>query len=202
MKSEGAIEGLTIVVIPRDRYSVFPHCIQAIYDHTNIPFRLIVVSGGTDNNTKEYLERVQSQHHNMRLVLVDRLLRQGEARNLAMSQVEGQFCVVLENDTIVHQNWIVPMLKCMREERAAVVMPLVLWYGLIHAAGCVFEEGGTGGRRILNHKILYARTKRRRIDYPECHCILIDRLQIPDTEIFEDVEPFDVDLGLMPERMV
>jgi len=37
----------------------------------------------------------------MRVVLVDRLLMQGEARNIGLRQAYERFCVVLENDTIV-----------------------------------------------------------------------------------------------------
>jgi len=187
---------IAIAVVPRDRFSVFPRCLEALFANTDIPFRIVVVSGGTDKETKDYLYGLQAEHTNLSVVLSDRLLLQGEARNLAMKQIQERFCVVLENDTIVHRNWIIPMLQCMREEGAAAVMPLILWYGHIHAAGCLFEETENSGQLLFKHKILYTGIKRRRVDYPECHCVLIDRQRLPDTEIFEDVEPFDVDLGL------
>jgi hypothetical protein len=37
--------------------------------------------------------------------------------------------------------------------------------------------------------------QRMTINYPETHCVLIDRQLFPDN-LFEDVEPFDADLGL------
>src|SRR5207249_1580037 len=124
----------------------------------------------TDRKTKEYLQHLQGQKENMRLVLVDYLLMQGEARNIALRQADERFCVVLENDTIVHENWLAPMLECMREVGAAVVTPLVWWYRGIHAAGCMFEEREKDGAVILDHKIMYTDIRRRRIDYPESHC--------------------------------
>jgi hypothetical protein len=39
--------------------------------------------------------------------------------------------------------------------------------------------------------------QRRRIAYAEAHCILIDRQQLPDPDLFDDVEPFDANLGLI-----
>jgi hypothetical protein len=60
----------------------------------------------------------------------------------------------------------------------------------------MFEEREEDGAVVFHHRILYTGIRRRRIDYPECHCVLIDRQLLPDTDIFEDVEPFDVDLGL------
>jgi hypothetical protein len=161
-----------------------------------VRFRVIVVAGGTDRATNEYLRQLQVQKDNMSIVFVDRLLMQGEARNIAIRQANERFCVILENDTIVHEKWLCPMLECMREEAAAVVTPLLFWYRGIHAAGCMFEERDESGTVEFHHKIMYTGICRRRIDYPECHCVLIDRQLLPGNDIFDDVEPFDVDLGL------
>src|SRR5215471_19056045 len=163
-------EGVVIAVVPRDRFSMFPRCLEALYAYTDVPFRLIVVAGGTDRSTADYLRRLEMQKDNLRVVLVDRLLMQGEARNIALRQVDERFCVVLENDTIVHENWLPPLLECMQDEGAAVVMPLIFWYRGVHATGCVFEERVEDGAVIFNHKILYTGIRRKRIDFPESHC--------------------------------
>jgi len=189
-------ETVAIAVVPRDRFSVFPRCLEALYAHTHVRFRVIVVAGGTDRATEEYLHHLQVQKGNMSIVLVDRLLMQSEARNVALGQANERFCVVLENDTIVHENWLAPMLECMRKERAAAVMPLIFWYRGIHAAGCIFEEREKDSALLFRHKILYTEIRRKRIDYPESHCVLIDRRLLPGNDLFDDVEPFDVDLGL------
>jgi glycosyltransferase involved in cell wall biosynthesis len=188
-------ESVAIVVVPRDRFSMFPRCLAAIYAHTDVPFRLVVIAGGVDRTTREYLHQLQLQKHTS-VVLVDRLLTQIEARRIGLRQAHERFCVVLENDTIVHKDWLTPMLQCMREEGAAVVAPLILWYRGIHAAGCVFEEREQDGAIAFHHTILYTGIRRKQVDYPESHCILIDRQLLSGIEIFDDVEPFDVDLGL------
>src|SRR5437899_1095345 len=127
-------ERVVIAVVPRDRFSLFPRCLEALYAYMDVRFRVIVVAGGADRATEEYLRQLQRQKDNLSVVLVDRLLMQGEARNLALRDVHERLCAVLENDTIVHENWLTPMLECMREERAAVVTPLILWHRGIHAA--------------------------------------------------------------------
>lgn len=193
-------ESVDILVVPRDRFSVFPKCLDTLYAHTDVPFRVIVVAGDVDTETQEYFRQLELQKTNLSVVLVDHLLMQGEARNIALRKTTSRFCVILENDTLVHKNWLAPMFQCMQEEGAAVVMPLIWWYGRIHAAGCTFEERGQDGSVVFRHRILYSDVRRKRIDYPECHCILIDRHGFPDNEIFQDVEPFDVDLGLLLRR--
>lgn len=200
MEERESLASVDVIVVPRDRFSMFPQCLEALYAHTEIPFRVIVVAGGVDRRTEEYLRRFQAQRGNMSVALSDRLLMQGEARNIGLHHCSERYCVVLENDTIVDDNWLVPLLECMHEEGAAVVMPLIRWYGRIHAAGCSFTEREKNGVVIFHHEIMYTETQRRQIDYPECHCVLIDRDLFPSTEIFEDVEPFDVDLGLAARR--
>src|SRR5215468_5370311 len=120
-------ERVGIVVVMRDRFSPFARCLEALYTLTKVPFRVIVVAAETDPTTEEYLHQLQAQKDNMGAIFVDHLLMQGESRNLALRQTTERFCVVLENDTIVHENWLAPMLDCMREEGAAVVTPLILW---------------------------------------------------------------------------
>jgi hypothetical protein len=193
-------------VVPRDRFSTFAPCLSALYARTDVPFRLVVVAGGADAATRRYLEDFRAEKCNMRLVLVDRLLMQGEARNLALREMKERFVVLLENDTIVHEHWLGRLLDCMREARAAVVMPLILDQSgrTIHAAGGTFETREVDGVNELHHAIAWqgmnlssAPLRRMTIDYPENHCILLDRQLLPDDTLFEDVEPFDVDLGLI-----
>jgi GT2 family glycosyltransferase len=190
------LETIDVIVVTRDRFSMFQRCLEALYSHTHVPFRVIVVAGDTDEATEEYLRQLQVQKGNLSVVLVDRLLMQGEARNVALRHAYERFCVLLENDTIVHENWLPPMFECIREEGATAVMPLIFWYRGIHAAGCMFEEQEKDGNVVFHHEILYTEIRRKRIDYPECHCVLIDRQPLPADDIFDDVEPFDVDLGL------
>jgi glycosyltransferase involved in cell wall biosynthesis len=101
-------ESIVIAVVPRDRFSMFPRCLQALYARTHVRFRVIVVAGGADITTEEYLHQLHAKKDNMNVLLVERLLMPGEARNLALRHSNERFCILLENDTIVHENWLPP----------------------------------------------------------------------------------------------
>src|SRR5262245_34071982 len=151
-------EKVVIGIVPRDRFSMFRSCLEALYAHTDVPFRVVVVAGGVDGATRQYLQKLQAQKDNPTVVLVDHFLMQGEARNLALRHMQDRFVVVLENDTIVHKHWLRPLLDCRREEGAAVVAPLILsrWSRKIHAAGGVFEEREKDGAVEFHHQMVYA----------------------------------------------
>jgi glycosyltransferase involved in cell wall biosynthesis len=198
-------ERVVIGVVPRDRLSMFPRCLAALYAHTEGLFRIVLVAGGADEPTRQQLASLQTRHENLSVVLMDKLLDQAAVRNLVLRRAYERVCVLLENDTLVQPNWLPPLLECMREQRAAVVAPLLLdfWDGTIHTAGGAFEERQQDGAAVFRHEMIYHKMppvavplQRTRIAYPEAHCLLIDRQQLPDLTLFEDVEPFDADLGL------
>ena len=192
----GRRETVAIAVVVRDRFSMFPRCLEALSAHTDSRVRILVVVGGADEATTDFLRDRRDQDHNLTLVLPDHPLTQAEARRCALRAVHEPFCVILENDTIVHADWLGPLLRCMHEESAAVVAPLVMWYRGIHAAGGEIAERRDGGVTTLTHSIEYGDIRRRRIGYPESHCVLLDLDRIGDIDLFDDVEPFDVDVGL------
>jgi GT2 family glycosyltransferase len=189
---------ITVLVVPRDRFSLFPRCLETLYAATDLPMRVVVVSGGTDAATRRYLLDARASRANLELVLRDQVLSQIQARRLAMQTLspDERYVVMLENDTLVHTGWLAPLVKCVQEQGAAAVMPLVYWHRGLHSAGCRIERKVVGSVEVLDHQILYSGLHRKPIDYPESHCILFDRERVRGLEIFDEVEPFDVDLGL------
>ena len=190
-------EPLDIIVVPRDRFSMYPKCLETLIARTPPPFRVIAVVGGADATTTRELRRLEARHPALRVLFADHLVLQGEARSLGLREARERRCVIMENDTLVHAGWLPPLLRCMRDEGAAVVTPLLWWYRGLHAAGGRLEERRGDGPPELEHHIEYSDIRRRRVDYPENHLLLIDRDKLPGHDLFDEVEPFDVDLGLL-----
>jgi hypothetical protein len=186
---------LAVMVVIRDRFCMYAPCVDALYANTALPFRLILVAGGADEPTRRCLRDMQDRRKDVTTVFCDPLLSQAEARNIGLREVRERYFAIVENDSIVHANWLPPLLECMAEEGAAVVTPLIAFAGGVHAAGCTIEIGGSGGERWLTHTVCSSDIRRRRIDYPETHCILLDRSLLPG-DLFDEAEPMDVDFGL------
>lgn len=47
---------VTIVVVPRERFSYTRESLESIYQNTELPFKLIYVDGNSLRPVKEYLE--------------------------------------------------------------------------------------------------------------------------------------------------
>lgn len=51
----------TIVVSPRERFNHTRQSLESIYEHTEFPFELIYIDGGSPENIKSYLQQAASE---------------------------------------------------------------------------------------------------------------------------------------------
>ena len=206
---------VTLVVVPRERFSQTQRSLEDLYEHTTLPFDLVYVDGGAPPSIRHYLEVAAGQRH-FQLIRVDRFLSPNEARNLAQRHVTTKYVVFLDNDILVTPRWLEELVRCADETGAWVVGPLYLIGELrqqtIHMAGGVAHITEEGEQRVFYDEHLLADSplasvraslRRRPCDYVEFHCALVRN------EVFERLGPLDeqllsvhehIDLGLLVQR--
>ena len=55
---------VTLVVVPRERFSYAPASLESLYEHTQLPFKLVYVDGNSPPKLKRYLEEQSRQKKN------------------------------------------------------------------------------------------------------------------------------------------
>jgi GT2 family glycosyltransferase len=192
---------VTIVVVPRERFSYTRDCLESVYAHTDVPFRLVCVDGGSPSGTRQFL-RTQAEARGFELVRTDHYLSPNRARNLGLSHVTTPYVVFMDNDVVVAPGWLGPLLRCAKQTGAAVVGPLNCegppLHEIIHFAGgdCRIEETSRHGhieqtmidtidRQGQRLADVRYELKRQRTSVAEFHCLLVR------TAIFEKTGPFD-----------
>lgn len=206
---------VTIVVVPRERFSYAERSLDNIYAHTALPFRLVYVGAGTPPSHRSRLERA-ARERGFELILMDRYLSPNQARNLGQRRTTTKYVVFLDNDSLVTDGWLEALVRCAEETGAWVVGPLYLIGELknqtIHMAGGVAHIREESGQRVLYDEHLMADMplanlrgplRRRECDYVEFHCALVRN------DVFERLGPLDeellsahehIDLGLCVRR--
>ncbi|MEL6552776.1 MAG: glycosyltransferase [Cyanobacteria bacterium J06621_11] len=189
---------VTLVVVPRERFSCTQASLESLYAHTRVPFNLVYVDGNSPSPVKEYLES-QSKTRNFELVRTEQYLFPNHARNIGLSRVKTPYLVFVDNDIIVSPGWLEALLTCSKETDAAVVGPLMCQDEPVHEI--VHFAGGEShvwvdklGRRRLREK-MYKQGKRVEDVLPtltrtptelaEFHCVLIRH------SVFEQLGPLD-----------
>jgi len=118
------IEDVTIVVIPRERFSVARESLESLYAHTPPGFALVYVDGHAPPSLRGWLDQAQ-QERGFRIVECERYLSNNEARNLGLAEVMTPLAVVLDNDLIFAPGWLEALLCCANQTDADVVAPLI-----------------------------------------------------------------------------
>jgi GT2 family glycosyltransferase len=198
----------TIVVVPRERFSYTRASLEAIYQHTDQPFRLVYVDGGSPARVRRYLEG-QAREKRFELVRSEGYLAPNRARNLARPRVRTRYAVFIDNDVVVSPGWLPPLVRCAEETGAAAVSPVICeslpLHHTIHFAGGdshveTVERDGRVERHLVETILRQGQRladvrhelERTRIEVFEFHCALVR------SSVLERVGPFDE--GLLTHR--
>jgi hypothetical protein len=198
---------VTIMVVPRDRFSHSEQSLANIYAETTFPFKLLYISAGTPPFLRRNLER-ESQRRGFKLVHTSRYLSPNMARNLGLRELDTKYVVFLDNDALVTRGWLEALVGCAEETGAWVVGPLYLIgqpeCGMIHVArGTLHIKEQEGKRTLYDEQYLFntplaqlsVTLKREQCDYAEFHCMLVR------TEVFDRLGPLDEELLSLHEHI-
>ncbi|MBD2344567.1 glycosyltransferase family 2 protein [Anabaena subtropica] len=192
---------ITLVVVPRERFSCTQESLESIYEHTEIPFKLIYVDGNSPTKVSKYLQ-IQAQTKNFKLIRTDYYLSPNHARNIGLSHVDTKYLVFVDNDVVVSPGWLKALVNCAETTGATVVGPLMCEKQPIHQR--VHFAGGEShividvkGRRHLREKMykqghqvsdLRPQLQQTETELAEFHCTLVR------TEIFERISYLDEEM--------
>ncbi|MGI8738312.1 MAG: glycosyltransferase family 2 protein [Gammaproteobacteria bacterium] len=195
---------VTIIVVPRERFSCAAESLESIYQHTTMPFSLVYVDGGSPARVQRYLQ-TQAREKGFHLLRTESYLSPNRARTLGLLEARGEYVVFIDNDVIVSPRWLETLIECAEETGAAVVGPLTCQHKpvheRIHCAGGesgveIKHENGQSTRHIVE-KIysqgrsvagLRADLKRQKTGLAEFHCMLVR------ASILDETGPLDEQL--------
>src|SRR5680860_307591 len=140
-----ANSNVTIVVVPRERFSCAAESLESIYQHTTMPFSLVYVDGGSPARIQRYLQ-AQARDKGFHLLRTESYLSPNRARNLGLLEAHGEYVVFVDNDVIVSPRWLETLIECAEETGAAVVGPLTCQHKPVHEK--VHCAGGESGVEI------------------------------------------------------
>ncbi|MGL5080410.1 MAG: glycosyltransferase family 2 protein [Microcoleaceae cyanobacterium] len=189
---------VTIIVVPRERFSYTRESLESIYEHTPISFKLVYVDGNSPPEVKQYLE-TQAQTKGFKLIRTDYYLFPNRARNIGLAEVDTKYVAFVDNDVIASPGWLETLIDCAEATNATIVGPLMCQFEPVHTE--IHFAGGESrvvvdarGRRRLREKMykqgqqvvgVLPNLQRTETELCEFHCMLAR------TEIFEQLGYFD-----------
>ena len=190
----------TIAFVPREQLGTTQRSLETLYERTKDPFELICVDGGSPPAIQRYLEQA-AHRRQFTLLRTDSFLTPNQARNIAAERVRTRYVIFVDNDVMVGQNFLSPLVQCAQETGAWVVGPL--YFELepeadrIHMYGgeCRIEIRPDGSRDLVErHRLAHKRLtdvpsdfrfEREETELIEFHTVLVDM------EVFRRLGPLD-----------
>src|SRR5262249_53171822 len=147
----------TVIVVPRERFSVASRALAAIYANTSGPFQLVYVDGRSPARVHRHLAS-EARARGFTLVRSGRYLAPNEARNLGSRYARTRYIVFIDNDAVPEPGWLDKLVECAETTGAWIVGP-IYFIGepeeeQIHMAGgdAHIEDGPTGRRLVERHR--------------------------------------------------
>jgi GT2 family glycosyltransferase len=175
----------TVVVVPRERFSLTRRSLETLLDHTEPGVELIYIDGGSPPEVRDYL-RKRSAERGFRLIRIEHYLAPNIARNMALAHVRTKYIAFVDNDAIVSPNWLAPLVDCAETTGAWVVGPVYCEREpiatRIHMAGGTARFEDENGRRVFREEHCHygeslpeigPRLRRQSVETIEFHCALV-----------------------------
>jgi GT2 family glycosyltransferase len=118
------ISDITLVVIPRERFSMARESLESLYANTPPGFQLIYVDGNAPRELRDYL-RQQQLERGFELIRTEHYLSNNQARNIGLQRVQTALVALVDNDLIFAPGWLQALMQCAAETSADVVAPLI-----------------------------------------------------------------------------
>lgn len=209
----------TIIITPRDRYTGLDACVDSVFRHTQVPFRLWILDLGYPSSVIGPVRRRLREHPGVRFFELG-LRAPMDALRHVQHLVDTPAVVLLDNDSLVTEGWLPPLLQAMLDGHA-VVTPLILEREGVDRGAPLRNHLYTGELRVVEvegtpyvfeHKHL---RRAELADIPEgriatgtfeLHCVLFDgdvfrRLELPSMVIREHLD-ISLQVAAMGRTMV
>ena len=174
---------VTVVVVPRERFSMAQESLASIYEHSPGLTNLIYVDGASPGQVRIAIAAAATEHGFLH-IRFERYLSPNEARNAGLRLVRTRFVVFVDNDVVVAPGWLNQLVDCAHETGAAIVGPL---YQIaigdstnVHMAGGDAHIREEDGKRICieRHHLAGAASpagilQRRECELVEFHTMLV-----------------------------
>lgn len=116
---------VSIIIVTYNNVELTKACIDSIYLKSQYPhFEIIIVDNDSHDGTIEYLHEISRRHKNIKLILNDDNKGFATANNQGIKIAEGDYIILLNNDTVVTPGWITRLLRYLEDKNIGMVGPV------------------------------------------------------------------------------
>lgn len=147
LKNKQRTKGLVSIVIPvLNEIKLTLVCLKSIKKYTKYAnIEVIVVDNGSDFLASRSLNLYAMTDKKCKIIHLDENLNFAVGCNYGFSQSSGEYVLFLNNDTLVTEYWLTPLIEVVKNSEILAVQPLLLYpNNTVQCAGVEFGGNGFG----------------------------------------------------------
>jgi GT2 family glycosyltransferase len=118
---------VSIIIVNFNGAAVVAECLQSVFAQPHRPIEVIVVDNAS---TDESARIVSDQFPDARLIVNETNLGFAGGNNRGVAAAQGEYVVLLNNDTIVESEWLTSLIDMLKNPDVAVVTSKVITDGV------------------------------------------------------------------------
>ena len=132
---------VSIIIPVHNKYEYTYNCLKSILKNTNASYEVVIVDDASSDSTVELLKKVK----NAVVIRNEANLGFVGSCNKGIAYSHGKYVLFLNNDTLVTESWLEPLLKAIeRENVGAVGAKLIYPNGKLQEAGGIIRNDASG----------------------------------------------------------
>jgi GT2 family glycosyltransferase len=109
---------VSIVVLTFNQLDKTQSCLDSIYRYTTAPYEVIVVDNYSKDGTPQFLQKWKRLSKNHKVILNKKNKGFAGGNNQGIKLAKGEYVILLNNDTIVTENWLENLLRTFEKDPA------------------------------------------------------------------------------------
>lgn len=115
----------SIVIITYNNLAITQLCLESILRNTAYPhYELVVVDNSSSDETQDYLHKMANSYGHVKVIYNSSNRGFAAGNNIGLNQADGEFLVLLNNDTIVSPGWLPRLLYHLKDPDIGMVGPV------------------------------------------------------------------------------
>ena len=112
-----AFPKVSVIVLTYDNLEFTRACLHSLELHTQYPdWELLLVDNASTDGTREFLAEYAERTPRARLIQNDENLGFAAGNNRGLEAAEGEYLVILNNDTYVTRGWLLDLVRHLRRD--------------------------------------------------------------------------------------
>lgn len=114
---------VSVIVLCYNQLDYTRQCVESILNNTAYPnYELVLVDNNSTDDTAAYLKKMEKQDSHVKIVLNKTNRGFAGGNNDGIEASDGEYLILLNNDTLVTRGWMTNMVKhCRANERVGIV---------------------------------------------------------------------------------